>query len=1198
MSDLGLGGEGGQGEDEEGGDEGEAMLGLLAGLDARTLAAIPPALLHRLQQLEEERDELAGRLLESDAELSCLRANYQQLSQTHASNQTWLNQLMNQQMENLERRQRRQRALAAAAAARAAAAAGGSQPQVVSIAPMSGLLDSTALETGDFDFTGEVDSVLLDQEDLAAIAASAAAAGVLGPSSGAGAAASGEGASLGTSPLKAPPSAKKLAAAPLAQVAAAVAVAATRGGADTGGAAPIDVMALAAEQPRGGAAAGASPPAKTKAWEAPRPSSEAAAKPVAAAVIEERPAPASKPAEAQTQTASSKPKEHGRKIRKEEAGSEADAAETAVVTSLASAEVESPAAKPEAIASRSANNEDAQGRVSADGKADAAAKRPSKVVAVTAERAARSEANSEETPVAKATAFEKSGRASSQGGAETARDAGSDRSVSRNEDAASSTRSGSAAASAKPKAKDAGAQAATASPAVTKAAASKLASGSGRIGGSGLPLVLALLVVVALGAGGAYVFLGGGLRTAPASSGGPTISMTSTTSDVIDAAAQTGGADGMVPPAMPAAQHAPDEAELSPSPPPAPPPPGTGASLLAEDADDDDTAPNTGAAAPDAAAPEEDEHIGFVDVYDSEDEYDDSGDGDDGAAAAAAADAEDLNSGEHVRFATLVNAPAALTPGQYWCTDTTSCEGEEAGGGSDAAVRTRALPQPSPVWDLLRAGLAAAAEEEAAGGPGSATARPQPSCESLRALASSLSATDTELASAGKQPAATPACSAGGGAGAGECRPPPSKTTGSPYPMDARAELVKWGMAELEKRWRQLQRTLERLAGEGEAKDGVASPQLPAEPAVQAVASWALGHLLPVVAPMVRSVVDDDELPESLKRAHKAASDVARVCSESGPQLSIAALGRLEAQLNDMTNIALVHVDGGGAAAVEARLGDAAHCLAWIAPRAAAEACRLRCSPRGRLVGALGRLGIPRALLDGALTLGRSGLDERDGVWRHEQPPGEDAGIEDVEAWLRSTQHLADWVAAALAAKEGDGSSSETGCGAWQTLVAAIGATLRGSTAVSDAVAQAAEVGDWRRLQLELAAEAEAAQRVPSHVLEAVAEAARRAFAQEGLSDCSGCEEAGDGEGKDAAEEAGAPGPACRAGLRSLGAEVRAVQATAAGAGAVQQGLAAAVRRIRADVMDLMAAVAVVRARCLVAAEGVLEYRKAGLAAN
>lgn len=61
LSGLGLGGEGEEGEDDDG-DEG---MGLLAGLDPDTLSSIPPALLQRLQQLEEERDELAGRLLES-----------------------------------------------------------------------------------------------------------------------------------------------------------------------------------------------------------------------------------------------------------------------------------------------------------------------------------------------------------------------------------------------------------------------------------------------------------------------------------------------------------------------------------------------------------------------------------------------------------------------------------------------------------------------------------------------------------------------------------------------------------------------------------------------------------------------------------------------------------------------------------------------------------------------------------------------------------------------------------------------------------------------------------------------------------------------------------------------------------------------------------------------------------------------------
>lgn len=259
---------------------------------------------------------------------------------------------------------------------------------------------------------------------------------------------------------------------------------------------------------------------------------------------------------------------------------------------------------------------------------------------------------------------------------------------------------------------------------------------------------------------------------------------------------------------------------------------------------------------------------------------------------------------------------------------------------------------------------------------------------------------------------------------------------------------------------------------------------------------------------------------------------------------------------------------------------------------------------RGRLVGALGRLGIPRALLDGALTLGRSGLDERDGVWRQEQPPGEEASAEEVEAWLRSTQHLADWVEAALAAKEGgSGAGGEAGIGnagggVWQPLLSAIGAALHeGAAAASEAVRAVAEAGDWRRLQLALALEAEGAQRLPGYVVEAAAQAAQQALAtQELLPECGGCESLVQGDGM-GADDAGAPGPACRAGLRSLGVEMRAVQATAGGgAAAAVQGLAAAVRRIRADVLDLAAAVAVVRERCLVAAEGVLKYRQAGVA--
>ncbi|KAG2435646.1 hypothetical protein HXX76_006848 [Chlamydomonas incerta] len=1173
-------------------------MGLLAALDSDTLSAIPPALLQRLQQLEEERDELAGRLLESDAELSSLRANYQQLSQTHASNQTWLNQLMTQQMENLERRQRRQRALAAMAATRAAAAAGagaavaggpasGGQPQVMSVVPMSGLLDSTVLETGDFDFTGEVDSVLLDQEDLAAVAASAAAAGVMGASGGG--VAGGEAASLGSSPLKAPPSAKKLAASILGAAAGAAA-------------APVDVMALAGEQAHGTVAA-ASPPAKSNAREAPKSPLEPAAKPASAAAAAESHVAATQVAGVQKQAkGSSKQKEDGRKLEKAQAATAAHAAESSAVPATNTAATP-PATSTDAASSPAPAPEQLEAEKAGAQKSGTAERRASHAVA------------EEPEPTTRAGVIGKTEVPASQGGAGTATGSDASRTAVAEGGTPSAAPAATSASPAKPKPKEASAEAASAPRKAAKPTASKVAAGGSRSAGSGSStLVLALLVALVLAAGGTYVFLSGGF-TSSVPSGSPAAANTRLAGGAADAAARTAAADDAAAPVVPAAGLEPVEAPPPPPPPPPPPePPGLvpvehGAvsseagspdalePAAGEPASDGDGAADSASGAVGAApstAGGDDDHVGFVDVYDHDDEYDDpDGDEDAGAAAAAAASAA-IDAGGNVRFATLVAAPAALTPGQYWCADAASCDAEGAGGGGEAggAGRARALPPSSPVWELLRAGLAEAAE--AADEPGTVLARPQPSCESLRALAASLAATDAELAAIGKQPTPASACSAGsgGGGGSGECRLPPSKTSGSAYPVDARAELVKLGMAELEKRWRQLQRTLERLAGEGDAKDGPATAQLPADPAVQAVASWALGHLLPVMAPMVRSVVDDDELPESLKRAHKAASDVARVCSESGPHLSTAALGRLEAQLNDMTNIALVHVDGGGAAAVEARLGDAARCLAWMAPRAEAEACRLRCSPRGRLVGALGRLGIPRALLDGALTLGRSGLDDRDGVWRHEQPPGEDAAAEDVAAWLRSTQHLADWVEAALAAKEdgnGGGGSAvgSGGGGAWQPLMSAIGAALNEGSGAS---------GDWRRLQLELAAEAEAAQRLPAYVMEAAVEAARRAFAaQEGLYECGGCGEAGEGEGA-GAEDGGVPGPACRAGLRTLGMEVRAVQATAGGdAAAAVQGLSAAVRRIRADVVDLVAAVAVVRARCLVAAQGVLDYRKAGL---
>lgn len=57
----------GDGDDlgEEGDEYGGGLMGLLAALPDSVLNSIPPALLQHLQQLEEERDELAGRLLDA-----------------------------------------------------------------------------------------------------------------------------------------------------------------------------------------------------------------------------------------------------------------------------------------------------------------------------------------------------------------------------------------------------------------------------------------------------------------------------------------------------------------------------------------------------------------------------------------------------------------------------------------------------------------------------------------------------------------------------------------------------------------------------------------------------------------------------------------------------------------------------------------------------------------------------------------------------------------------------------------------------------------------------------------------------------------------------------------------------------------------------------------------------------------------------
>ncbi|GIM08555.1 hypothetical protein Vretimale_12577 [Volvox reticuliferus] len=156
---------------DAGDDEGGA-LGLLSSLDEMTLQSIPPALVQLLQQLEEERDELAGRLLESDAELSALRASYQQLSQSHASSQNWLNQLLAQQLEAHERRQRLRSRKSSRSCAAAAAPSSPPHPAAEAVATALGgagrgghaLVDKSEEEelAGEQDVTGELETVEVD----------------------------------------------------------------------------------------------------------------------------------------------------------------------------------------------------------------------------------------------------------------------------------------------------------------------------------------------------------------------------------------------------------------------------------------------------------------------------------------------------------------------------------------------------------------------------------------------------------------------------------------------------------------------------------------------------------------------------------------------------------------------------------------------------------------------------------------------------------------------------------------------------------------------------------------------------------------------------------------------------------------------------------------------------------------------------
>ncbi|GLI67983.1 hypothetical protein VaNZ11_012194 [Volvox africanus] len=158
--------------DDDGDDDGGA-LGLLGRLDEATFRSIPPALVQLLQQLEEERDELAGRLLESDAELSALRASYQQLSQSHTSSQNWLNQLLAQQLEAHEHRQCLRGRRSSRSCAAAVAVPSSSPPNPAAVAagaalggagvPGDALAGKSEEELAkEQDMTGELETVELD----------------------------------------------------------------------------------------------------------------------------------------------------------------------------------------------------------------------------------------------------------------------------------------------------------------------------------------------------------------------------------------------------------------------------------------------------------------------------------------------------------------------------------------------------------------------------------------------------------------------------------------------------------------------------------------------------------------------------------------------------------------------------------------------------------------------------------------------------------------------------------------------------------------------------------------------------------------------------------------------------------------------------------------------------------------------------
>ncbi|KAG2501686.1 hypothetical protein HYH03_000188 [Edaphochlamys debaryana] len=1191
-------------EEDEGPDAG--LMGFLSALDDSTLRNIPPALLQRLQQLEEERDELAGRLLASDAELSHLRQNYSQLTTQHASNQSWLNQLLAQQMETLERRQRRQRRLASGAGGSAAV----SQRHL-----RSGVLGEEL--TGDLDFTEELDFV--DGIASGASARSVARVSRAHPHVAVAGAALGPGqAAQGLAPAAA--AAAAAAVAP-AQPAVEVVVEAdgSGGGAAGTGAASQELGARSVGTPSQ-PAAGASAQQAEDVEAEPEPAAvrpergeqqAVEASPQQQEAGPDRGGPAPGPAE-EGSAISSSPQPAAPEPEPQRSDTEPAESQPAVP------EPQPQASEPEQPATASSPHEppdEAEGRCpsppEADSESEAADAGPS-ASRQAAEATTGTTAKAEDYPATEPRSRAKAGPP----------EAASSSSAARSSRTASAARAGSAAQGSRP--------------------------GGG--GGGGFPMGLLLgLLVLALAVGAGYLGMGGkagqarpprlhpdvsrgaaedvGLSKPPGSQPVPEPVLQGAGcgegageagSCTSNQAAEAASGDG--------AEHGDNASVTSATAVDVP-------QLPVAEAEREDTALEAmqevspgGAQAHGAEAPAAEEAAdGAEDASPTAAAADEAPSGSPEGPPAPAAEAivptpaEQPRSAEaaagHASTVEVPTAAAAAQPsdssdaqpaggiaaGQYWCSAPAEAEtpveaakppAEDTAGAGCATVAHqtrdvdgRTAVVPSEAWGLL------------VGGP---PPLQQPECAAVHELLAALSYTDTGNETSPKRDGhkgrsaskrtSTRCSGSGPGEGADDPECLGAEAGGATTPFKPRSVSVRRAMDSLEKRWRHLTHSMHSLAGrlkeeerkrkryrqrdddedEDDDEDGDDGEKAAA---TKAVAKWALAQWLPAIQPLVRSVADDDELPESLNSAHKVLLQAARACNASGhlvANLTQPTLEQLQHALSDMAAVVTVHVDGvydGGAAAVEARLTDAAHCLAWVADRAEAEAqraeCRQRCTPRARLALALRSLGVPKDLIESALKASAGASSSE---------------LFDAEAWLAKSQHVREWLSAALAT---DGRAAK----AWQPLLQAVATAAasagrvagvaadtagrvagvaaaeagkaagaaaleagRVARAAASAAMGAAGSGDWRKVRDDMVAAARrlwseqseaggavergraALAALPDWMTEAAMAAARKAYQVQGAALRCDCGAAGGG----ATTANGTVGPACARSLESL----------------------------------------------------------------